>query len=60
MRASTAAPTYFPLEVILFQNKDKSEEAQFIFVDGGMTIYNNPAAQEKLARDRVPLQWTTA
>jgi hypothetical protein len=45
VRASTAAPTYFPSEVILFQNEDKSEQKEFVFVDGGLTMYNNPAFQ---------------
>jgi len=39
VRASTAAPTYFPPELIDVGNK------QFIFVDGGVTMYNNPAFQ---------------
>ena len=39
VRASTAAPTYFPPEVILVDGKE------FIFVDGGVTMYNNPAFQ---------------
>jgi hypothetical protein len=39
VRASTAAPTYFPAEVI-----DVGEQ-QFVFVDGGMTTYNDPALQ---------------
>lgn len=43
VRASTAAPTYFPPEVISFKSKDK--EYEFIFVDGGVTMYNNPAFQ---------------
>lgn len=38
VRASTAAPTYFPPEVI-----DIGGGQQFIFVDGGVTMYNNPA-----------------
>lgn len=37
VRASTAAPTFFPPEVI-----DVGEQS-FIFVDGGVTTYNNPA-----------------
>jgi hypothetical protein len=37
VRASTAAPVFFPPEVI--QVGDYS----FVFVDGGMTMYNNPA-----------------
>ncbi len=39
VRASTAAPTYFPPEVIHVGDK------QFVFVDGGVTMYNNPAFQ---------------
>jgi uncharacterized protein len=37
VRASTAAPTFFPPEQIRFG------ENEFIFVDGGITPYNNPA-----------------
>lgn len=39
VRASTAAPTYFPPEVI---NVGKQ---RFTFVDGAITPYNNPAMQ---------------
>lgn len=41
VRASTAAPVYFPPEVIACDpgNQDKT----FVFVDGGVTPYNNPA-----------------
>jgi hypothetical protein len=41
VRASTAAPIYFPPEVLEWEpgNAEKS----FVFVDGGMTPYNNPA-----------------
>jgi hypothetical protein len=39
VRASTAAPTYFPPEVIECGGKP------FVFVDGGVTMYNNPAFQ---------------
>jgi len=45
VRASTAAPVYFPPEVIVLKDKDKSKEKEFIFVDGGITMYNNPAFQ---------------
>jgi patatin-like phospholipase/acyl hydrolase len=38
VRASTAAPTYFPPEVI-----DVRDGQKFVFVDGGVTMYNNPA-----------------
>ncbi|MCI0466515.1 MAG: patatin-like phospholipase family protein [Beijerinckiaceae bacterium] len=39
VRASTAAPTFFPPEVITVEGKP------FVFVDGGVTMYNNPAFQ---------------
>ncbi len=44
VRASTAAPTYFPPETIAFTDKD-GKPYEFIFVDGGVTMYNNPAFQ---------------
>jgi uncharacterized protein len=40
VRASTAAPTFFPPEVI-----DIGGGKSFVFVDGGVTMYNNPAFQ---------------
>lgn len=39
VRASTAAPVYFPPEVVTVGDHD------FVFVDGGVTMYNNPAFQ---------------
>jgi uncharacterized protein len=39
VRASTAAPTYFPPEVI------RVGPRPFVFVDGAMTMYHNPAFQ---------------
>jgi patatin-like phospholipase/acyl hydrolase len=39
IRASTAEPIYFPPEVIVIDGR------QFIFVDGGVTVYNNLAFQ---------------
>jgi uncharacterized protein len=42
VRASTAAPTYFPPEVVTFA-QGTPDEYNFIFVDGGVTTYNNPA-----------------
>jgi patatin-like phospholipase/acyl hydrolase len=39
VRASTAAPVYFPPEVV------KVGSREFVFVDGGITPYNNPAFQ---------------
>jgi Patatin-like phospholipase len=41
VRASTAAPVYFPPEIL---NWDKNDPAKtFFFIDGGLTPYNNPA-----------------
>ena len=37
VRASTAAPSYFPSEVVDVGPR------RFVFVDGGVTTYNNPA-----------------
>ena len=42
VRASTAAPTYFPPEVVVFA-PGTPREYSFVFVDGGVTTYNNPA-----------------
>lgn len=39
IRASTAAPTFFPPEQVTVGTRE------FIFVDGGITPYNNPAFQ---------------
>jgi uncharacterized protein len=41
VRASTAAPVFFPPEIISWQQDDPSKS--FVFVDGGTTAYNNPA-----------------
>jgi hypothetical protein len=41
VRASTAAPVYFPPEVISWDANDPSKS--FVFVDGGTTAYNCPA-----------------
>jgi hypothetical protein len=41
VRASTAAPVFFPPEVIQLDATDDSKT--FVFVDGGVTPYNNPA-----------------
>lgn len=41
VRASTAAPVYFPPEVVQWDPTDPSKT--FVFVDGGVTPYNNPA-----------------
>jgi len=41
IRASTAAPAYFRPETLQWDAKDP--EKTFVFVDGGVTPYNNPA-----------------
>jgi len=39
VRASTAAPVYFPPEIVRIGTQE------FVFVDGGITMYNNPSFQ---------------
>jgi patatin-like phospholipase/acyl hydrolase len=53
VRASTAAPTYFPPEVISLGGR------RVVFADGGITSYNNPAFQLFLMAtlDAYGLQW---
>jgi len=53
VRASTAAPTYFPPEVV------QMGPHEFIFVDGGITTYNNPAFQAFLMAtvEQYQLNW---
>lgn len=60
IRASTAAPVYFPPEVVTFA-EGTPNEYQFIFVDGGITMYNNPAFQAFLMATVEPYKmgWTT-
>ncbi len=41
VRASTAAPVFFPPEVLQWDPADSSKT--FVFVDGGVTPHNNPA-----------------
>jgi uncharacterized protein len=55
VRASTAAPVYFPPEVVTVG------EHRFVFVDGGITTYNNPAFQAFLMATVKPynLCWPT-
>ncbi|HLJ46471.1 MAG TPA: patatin-like phospholipase family protein [Bryobacteraceae bacterium] len=55
VRASTAAPSYFPPEQI------QVGSSQFMFVDGGTTSFNNPAFQLFLMATAQPyhLQWQT-
>ncbi len=53
IRASTAAPVYFPPEVV------KVGTQEFVFVDGGITMYNNPAFQAFLMATLAPykMEW---
>jgi uncharacterized protein len=55
VRASTAAPVFFPPEVVTIGSKD------FIFVDGGITMYNNPAFHAFLMATTQPycVNWET-
>lgn len=41
VRASTAAPVYFPPEILAWDKNDPDKT--FFSVDGGVTAYNNPA-----------------
>jgi patatin-like phospholipase/acyl hydrolase len=58
VRASTAAPTYFAPEIITINPRHPKK---FIFVDGGVTMYNNPAFQLFLMATSEPyrLGWRT-
>jgi patatin-like phospholipase/acyl hydrolase len=60
IRASTAAPVFFPPEVVTFA-PGTSNEYKFIFVDGGITMYNNPAFQAFLMATVEPYKmgWAT-
>lgn len=55
VRASTAAPVYFPPEVVTVGRKE------FVVVDGGITMYNNPAFQAFLMATVEPFKmgWAT-
>ena len=60
VRASTAAQTFFPPEVVIFAPGTPSEY-QFIFVDGGVTTYNTPAflAFQMATAAPYKLNWST-
>ena len=60
IRASTAAPVFFPPEVVTFA-PGTANEYEFIFVDGGITMYNNPAFQAFLMATVEPYKmgWAT-
>jgi len=55
VRASTAAPVFFPPESVTVGSKE------FLFVDGGITCYNNPSFQTFLMATAEPygLNWQT-
>ncbi len=59
VRASTAAPVYFPPETLQWDPDDP--EKTFVFVDGGVTPYNNPAfLMYRMATQRpYNLNWAT-
>lgn len=44
VRASTAAPTYFPPQTIAIPD-DAGKKQNYEFVDGGVSSYNNPSLQ---------------
>ncbi len=56
IRASTAAPTYFPPQQVTIG------EHEFLFVDGGVSAYNNPAFQLFLMATlpEYGVRWTAA
>lgn len=59
VRASTAAPTYFPPEVVTL---GKGQDAYtFVFVDGGVTTYNNAAflAFQMVTASPYKINWPT-
>ena len=55
VRASTAAPSFFPPEVV------KLAEHEFVFIDGCISTYNNPAFQAFLHATAQPygIRWPT-
>jgi len=60
VRASTAAPTYFPPRKIQVPG-DKGEVNEFEFIDGGVSSYNNPSLQVFLEATNAEYQfgWPT-
>lgn len=59
VRASTAAPTFFPPEILQWDPDDPKKT--FVFVDGGVTPYNNPAfLMYRMATQKAyGLEWET-
>ncbi|MCB1792601.1 MAG: patatin-like phospholipase family protein [Gammaproteobacteria bacterium] len=60
VRASTAAPTFFPPEVVIL-GEGSAKPYSFLFVDGGVTTYNNPAylAYQMATAPPFGIQWPT-
>jgi hypothetical protein len=59
VRASTAAPIFFPPETLQWDKSDPTKT--FVFVDGGMTPYNNPAfiLYRMATQEPYRLRWPT-
>ncbi len=59
VRASTAAPVYFPPEILQWDPADPSKS--FLFEDGGLTPYNNPAflLARMATQESFGLNWKT-
>ena len=59
VRASTAAPVFFPPETLQWDKKDQSKT--FVFVDVGVTPFNNPAflLYRMATEPAYRLGWTT-
>ncbi|HEX8147090.1 MAG TPA: patatin-like phospholipase family protein [Pyrinomonadaceae bacterium] len=59
VRASTAAPVFFPPEILQWDPKDASRT--FLFEDGGLTPYNNPAflLARMATQEAYGLNWKT-
>ena len=59
VRASTAAPVFFPPEILPWDVGDPAKT--FVFVDGGVTPYNNPAflLYRMATNPAYRLNWTT-
>jgi hypothetical protein len=59
VRASTAAPVFFPPEVVQWDPNDPAKA--FLFEDGGLTPYNNPAflLARMATHPAYRLNWTT-
>lgn len=49
IRASAAAPAFFPTELVTLHSPDDGKEQQFEFIDGAVSPYNNPAVAMFLA-----------